>query len=192
MLLREAWGWLEVNKACIIAGIEPKFCTKNSDLIFQGSENQAALAKGQVKNRCISSSSWSHLAHCFIIWEENLPALIPVGIALLSSLHAKVCTLGTISFALQVCFKICFTHVDACLGKGSPCSCISCRQALYADLELHFPELCSFQHRMSVPSNWIIGTCIMMLAACSSKSVQIRLVFQAFWLGSYRSLTCEG
>jgi hypothetical protein len=61
----------------------------------------------------------------------------------------KVFTLGIMSFAFQTCFKIAFTWLQTGAREGIPSSKRTCRQALYADLELHFPFGVSFQQRIS-------------------------------------------
>lgn len=66
----------------------------------QGLLNHAALTKWHVKKRWMPFSSMPHLAQSLLICLEYLPALAPVGMAFLKSLHPKACTLGGIVFVL--------------------------------------------------------------------------------------------
>ena len=124
---------------------------KYSILMYQGWTNQAALAKGQRKRMCFSSSSAPHLEQNLLISGVYLPALMPVGRAFLISLHANVCILGAISFAFHICFNSSHELAVMIVGCGSPSSCKIRKQSLYALLVVNFHDGVSFQQRRSFP-----------------------------------------
>lgn len=73
---------------------------------FREPSRSSKIAKK--KKRCRLSSSELDLVQISLMWLVNLPALLPVGIALLTILQAKVCILGAYFFNLPNMFKIAF------------------------------------------------------------------------------------
>jgi hypothetical protein len=65
--VRFASGWLSQNRDLITKATECTFCIITYVLRNQGLSNQAALAKGQRKNRCMSVSGTPHLQQSFSI-----------------------------------------------------------------------------------------------------------------------------
>jgi hypothetical protein len=160
--------------------------------INHGVVNQAALEKGHVKNKWISSSSKPHRQQSLLMCLENLPARAPVGIAFLRNLQPKVCTLGVICLFFQIWFRRWIVSCCTCLGAGSPSSCKFVRQAWYADFVVHLPVGVSFQHRISSSCDWIIGVCLIKLAIGCWKSMSISWQFHSCLLASHRSFTWAG
>jgi hypothetical protein len=93
-----------------------------SVLIYQGYINQVAAEKLQVKKRWNSSSSIPHLKHRLLMCLEYLPAHEPVGIAFLSILHPKACTLGVTCLFYHIFFNNSMVAGFTSLGIGSPLS----------------------------------------------------------------------
>ena len=87
--------------------VELQFGERRSERINQGSINQAALAKGQRKMICISSSANPHLAQRGEMCLDLAAALAPDGIALRRILLAKVLTLRIISLHFHTEFSSC-------------------------------------------------------------------------------------
>lgn len=181
------------SKVRIIWLKEVQFWVTSSVLMYQGAINQADFIKGQVKNRCTSSSCIPHLQQTFLICFEYRPALSPVGSAFRSNRHAKVWILGMISLHFQTCFSSWIVSWESIFGRSSyPWSYITCKQAWYADFALQLPSWLSFQQRKSWSSALIMGVCFIIRAALGVKSKLISSSFHTFWLGSQRSLTRAG
>lgn len=157
--------------------------SKNIRSNIPGCPNQEALAKLQRKKRCISSLSESHLEHVEEIWEENLPALRPVGRACLSKRHAKVLTLGAMNLCFQTCCKISLVDWFTCLGWFACKLWICCKHNLYVLLELHLPEGVGFQQRISLLSSRTIGVAIIAEAVGSWLGTEV--VDEMSHLGSF-------
>jgi hypothetical protein len=96
--------------------------------INHGEENQAIWTKGQVKKRCIPSSSRPHLQQYLLMCCEYFHALAPIGIALLRKRQAKALIRGMIDLFFHTCLGIHFVCCETSLGFGSHASYISCKQ----------------------------------------------------------------
>jgi hypothetical protein len=158
------FGCWEVSKAWIISGTEGWCSAINSVLINQGKEYHAALEKGHKNNICISSCRLPHLEQFSLICFEYLLALLPVGSAFLSSLQAKVWTLGAICLSRQTWLRRDTTCGGTILGI---CLCGSWRllkQCLYALLEENWYVGVSFQIKVSSPLASMMGVWRMALA----------------------------
>jgi hypothetical protein len=93
---------------------------------------------------------------------EYLEALSLVWMALWRILHMKAFTLGIISLVLQTSLRIFLIFSQTGAGEGVPESWRSYKQALYADLALHFPFGVSLQQNILM----IIGKNHSVLDAC--------------------------
>jgi hypothetical protein len=71
-------------------------------------------------------------------------------------LHVKVLTLGIMALFFHTYFRIDFTCGFTEAGAGIPSSMRTCKQILYADLELHFRRSASATNESAIPA---LGRC---------------------------------
>jgi hypothetical protein len=110
-----------------------------------------------------------HFSMCF----EYLDALSPKGIALHKILQKNVFTRGIMSLFFQTCLKIVFTWLQTGAGPGIPSSMRTCKQILYADLELHFPFGVSFSKEYQAVQFFKIVVLLIISAVLGRKRVSM-------------------